>query len=97
MAQAVKNGGFLLSSDVDLFGKRHPPEQHLVCDEGFFSAPEETPLIKAYKRLFKGMLPQSWTFDFSGNLEDRIIPAREEYFTFVDIRKKSDRQQPQQK
>lgn len=91
IAHGLKEGGFLLTSDYDMFGNRHAPDVHLQSEGMQFSTPLQTPLIAAYQNLFRGTLPPSWIFDFQGKLEDRIIPPREEYYTFVDIRKKSQR------
>lgn len=84
IAQSIKVGGCLLTSDYDMFGKKHASS--LVCKQ--FTALEETPTIKAYKKLFKGKLSTGWAIESPGRLEDRVIPRMEEYYTFVDIKRK---------
>lgn len=89
IAQAIREGGYLLTSDYDMFGKKHPPEDHLQLQQGSFTLLEDTPLIAGYKRLFQGMLPLTWVYEFKGKMEDRFTPPSEEYFVFMDVRKKT--------
>lgn len=87
IAKAVRKEGYMLTSDYDMFGKKHSPGTLLKAYS--FTAVAETPLITGYKRLFKGLLPLGWIFESKEKkMEDRIIPPSEEYFLFMDIRKK---------
>ena len=88
IAQGIKEGGYMLTSDYDMFGKKHTPDVHFKSGSIFFKQPLTNQMIDAYKQLFVGTLPKEWYCAFEGKLEDRVIPPMEEYYLFVDIRKK---------
>ena len=89
IAQGIRMGGYMLTSDYDWEGNKFAPEPYLSGSDYGFSIPEDTPLLQAYRNLFALYLPAFWDLPDVANKDDIQYHSRGEYWLFTDARSKS--------